>query len=56
MSEGEKRKPLTLMLSPSEIEEIDDVQFTTRQRSRAQAIRFLIKKGLEAVAHERAGS
>lgn len=53
MSEGRKRKPLTLLLSPSEIEEIDDVRFTTRQRSRAETIRFLLKKGLEAVASER---
>lgn len=49
-------KLLTAPFTPQEVEQIDDVRFASRHGSRAETIRFLIKKGLEAVANANAGS
>ena len=57
LSRGER---LQIMLSPEELEVIDDWRFNTRMPSRASAIRELIKRGLHAdgfkVAEQRSRS
>ena len=53
---GQAVKQIAAPFTASEIDQIDDVRFASRHASRAETIRFLIKKGLEAVADERTGS
>lgn len=52
---GQAVRQIAAPFSAGEIDQIDDVRFASRHASRAETIRFLIKKGLEAVAHERKG-
>ncbi|WP_249688512.1 ribbon-helix-helix protein, CopG family [Microvirga sp. 3-52] len=37
-------------MSPSDVKKIDEVRFATRATSRAEVIRRLIQKGIEAVS------
>lgn len=49
MSDEEKKtERLALVMTPSELEAVDDWSFARRIRSRSEAIRQLIKLGLEA--------
>ncbi|GAB6854141.1 hypothetical protein JCM15831A_11650 [Asaia astilbis] len=48
MAEELKSERVTTMMTPSEVREIDDWSFESRIRSRGEAIRRLIKLGLEA--------
>lgn len=43
---------LTAPFTHDEVSAIDDVRFGLRHTSRTQTIRFLVQKGLEAVAAE----
>jgi hypothetical protein len=43
---------LVAPFTPDEVSAIDDVRFSMRHQSRTQPIRFLIQKGLGAVAVE----
>ncbi len=53
MTDSENRSVrLNMMFAPSEIEAIDDWGFANRIRSRSDAIRRLIKRGLEAEAKD----
>ena len=52
MSDLSRGERLQLMLSPEELQAIDDWRFTTRMPSRAAAIRELLKRGLAAVGFE----
>jgi hypothetical protein len=38
----------SMLLEPGEVEELDDYRYRTRRPSRAEAVRHLIKLGLEA--------
>ena len=49
-----KSERITILLSPSEAKEIDDWSFAQRIRSRGEAIRRLIKLGLEAAKQQKA--
>lgn len=46
--DGGRPKTLGLPLTASEIEKVDDVRFSRRFASRAEALRHLLMKGLEA--------
>ena len=48
MSEQLKTQRVTIMMSPTELSEIDEWSFDQRIRSRGEAIRQLIELGLEA--------
>jgi hypothetical protein len=48
MSDLSRGERLQLMLSPEELQAIDDWRFNTRMPSRAAAIRELLKRGLQA--------
>lgn len=48
MAEEKMNVRVPLMLTPSEVEAIDDWSFATRIRSRNEAIRQLVRAGLEA--------
>ena len=52
MSDLSRGERLQLMLSPEELQAIDDWRFTTRMPSRAAAIRELLKRGLAAAGFE----
>lgn len=47
MSEQLKTQRVTIMMSPAELNEIDEWSFQQRIRSRGEAIRRLIELGLE---------
>ena len=49
MSEELKDQRISVMLTPSELKAIDDWSFEQRIRSRGEAVRRLIKAGMEAV-------
>lgn len=48
MVEELKSERVTTMMTPSEVEAIDDWSFENRIRGRAEAIRRLIEAGIEA--------
>lgn len=50
----QKRRTISVPFTLAEVEQIDDVRFARRQSTRREAIRFLVGKGLEAVASESA--
>lgn len=50
MAEELKDQRISVMLTPSELKAIDDWSFDQRIRSRGEAVRRLVKAGLEAVA------
>ncbi|GLK71271.1 hypothetical protein GCM10017643_13860 [Ancylobacter dichloromethanicus] len=50
-----KTERVHLMMAPADVEAIDDVRFNLRFGTRAKAIRFLVKRGLENVAAEAGG-
>lgn len=41
-------QPISLMMSRSEVSQIDDIRFAKRASSRGAVIRDLVKKGMEA--------
>ena len=45
-----KTQRVPVMLSPVELQELDDMRFATRSPSRNEAIRHLLRKGLDAIA------
>lgn len=51
-TDGQAVRQIAAPFTAGEIEQIDDVRFASRHASRAETIRFLIKKGLEAFAGE----
>jgi hypothetical protein len=52
MSDLSRGERLQLMLSPEELEVIDNWRFEARMPSRAAAIRELLKRGLQAAGFE----
>ncbi len=50
MSEELKSERVQLLMAPSELKAIDDWSFSNRIRSRGEAIRRLIERGLAASA------
>lgn len=48
MADEIKSERITILLSPSELKELDDWSFDRRIRSRSEAIRQLTKLGLES--------
>jgi hypothetical protein len=54
MSELSRGERLQIMLSPEELQAIDDWRFKLRMPSRAAAIRELLNRGLLAVGFTRA--
>lgn len=51
-----RERRVTVMMTDAEVSEVDDARYALRKPTQAETIRHLIKKGLEVVAHERAGS
>ena len=47
-----KTERIQLLVSEEELRSIDDVRFEKRIPSRAEAVRMLVRKGMEAVANE----
>ncbi|WP_287998935.1 hypothetical protein [Acidiphilium sp.] len=49
---GKERKSfrLNMLLEPNEVEDLDDFRYSARIPSRSEAIRVLIKLGMEAFA------
>ena len=47
-----KTERCQLMLSQQELREIEDLRFSRRIPTRSEAIRILLKKGMEAFARE----
>lgn len=49
---GKEKKSfrLNMLFEPSELEELDDFRYTARLPSRSEAIRYLMKLGMEAYA------
>jgi metal-responsive CopG/Arc/MetJ family transcriptional regulator len=47
-----KTERVPVLMSPSAVKQIDEMRFSTRLGSRAEAIRRLIQKGIEAAALE----
>ena len=45
---------LHIVVEPQELEEIDDIQFSNRIRTRSETIRRLMKLGIQAVREGRA--
>ena len=48
MSELTRGERLQIMLTPDELQAVDDWRFTRRMPSRAAAVRELLRRGLEA--------
>ena len=53
MTEELKTERIQIVISPSELRAIDDWAFANRIRSRSEAIRRLVKLGLEAPESEK---
>lgn len=51
-----KSRPITILVPATDMEAIEDARYRMRKPTRTEAILYLIRRGLEAVAHERAGS
>ncbi|MFH1558514.1 MAG: hypothetical protein ABII76_27250 [Pseudomonadota bacterium] len=47
-----RERRVTVMMTDAEVLEVDDARYALRKPTQAETIRFLIKKGLEVVAHE----
>lgn len=45
-----KTERIPVLMSPGDVKKIDEVRFATRAHSRAEAIRRLIQKGIEAIS------
>lgn len=43
-------RPISLMMSKSEVAKIDDIRFETRAASRGEVIRSLVRSGINAAA------
>jgi hypothetical protein len=56
MTKRERDERLQIMLSPNELELVDNFRFKTRMPSRAAAVRELLKRGLAAEGFELASS
>lgn len=54
-SELTRGERLQIMLSPDELEAVDDFRFRQRMPSRAAAVRELFRRGLSAAAMQAAG-
>jgi len=52
MSDELKTERVTIMMPPSEMKAVDDWSFEMRIRSRGEAIRRLIRLGMEAAAKQ----
>ncbi|WP_454914963.1 hypothetical protein [Xanthobacter sediminis] len=46
-----REKRVTVMMTDDEVREVEDARYALRKPTQAETIRFLIKKGLEAVAN-----
>ena len=53
MADELKSERVQIVMSPSELKELDDWSWEQRIRSRSEAIRRLIKLGLQAAAKKR---
>ena len=51
-----KSRPITILVPASDMEAIEDARYLLRKPTRTEAILYLIRRGLEAVANERTGS
>lgn len=56
MSDLTRAERLQIMLTPDEVQALDDWRFKTRMPSRAAAVRELLKRGLAAEGFEVAAS
>jgi metal-responsive CopG/Arc/MetJ family transcriptional regulator len=56
MTDETKSERITILLSPSDLKEVDDWSFEQRIRSRGEAIRRLIELGLKAAKAAATGS
>ncbi len=53
MSQETKEIRVTILVSPTELKAIDDWSFDRRIRSRSEAIRQLVKNGIESEKEKR---
>lgn len=51
-----REKRVTIMMTEAEVAQVEDARYAHRKPTQSETIRFLIKKGLEAVAYERSES
>lgn len=56
MSQLERPERLQIMLSPDELQALDDFRFQSRMPSRAAAVRELLRRGLAADGNLSAGT
>ncbi len=54
MSDLNREERLQIMLTPAELQALDDWRFARRMPSRAAAVRELLRRGLQAEGWERA--
>jgi Arc/MetJ-type ribon-helix-helix transcriptional regulator len=51
----ENARDVLIRLSETMLAEIEDVRFSRRFKSRVEAIRFLIERGLESIKNDKPG-
>ena len=45
-----KTERIPVMMSPNDVRDIENVRFERRIKSRSETIRFLVRKGIEAIS------